>query len=98
MERTAVAVFISKTCESEKPEVQVNQNLKRFQFCFRRNSASLRRKRSNPQGALIFELPAIFLPLAKKHEAVRLRFMPRRRRFITRRVASYGEAVLHFLA
>jgi len=33
---------------------------------------------------------------AKKHEAARLRFMPRQRRFIIRRIASYGKAVFHF--
>ncbi len=39
--------------------------------------------------------PPFFCAQKMANEAVRLRFMPRQRRFITRRVASYGEAVLH---
>ncbi len=41
----------------------LNKNLNWFQFCFRRNSAFLRRKKWNQPGALIFELPAIFFAL-----------------------------------
>ena len=33
--------------------------------------------------------------LAKKHEAVRLRFIAPQVRFMAQRAASYGEAVLH---
>ena len=41
----------------------LNQNLKRFQFCFRRNLAFLRRKKLNQQGYLVFELTAISFAL-----------------------------------
>ena len=55
--------FVSKVCVSEKPEVQVNKNLKRFQFFFRRKSAFLRRKMLNQPRARIFEMTAISFAL-----------------------------------
>ena len=48
----------------------------------------------NGSDLTLYGLP--FFLHAKKNEAVRLRFMPRQRRFIIRRIASYGKAVFHF--